>query len=334
MKFDFWDDAIIMQNDVALGYERDRRLQDVYLIIDMYLPKSFFKLERTPTDIFSISNRSIPDHLKNLVPEQVNLNLEMFAAGEVDGTNVFYFKPWVTNIKNDDILPYIENFIMVAPRRIILSLIGNALFLDEFEREQIKRFRVLEDLSDLNFNHFGLWDANVPKRVDTEQLQLERLPTINNYQAIKDFYRRADATLNTATNSIWFAIKRGEDTVGYIQLYTTVNRYVYGFFAEGIIAKQYRRKGIMSYALRLLYHMLSKNSYAKYLRIEVDPEDIASTNLLKKFGFTKDYDEYELDLGGIEGALIKDAYTKQNKLLIYNKYVDKFSNYLSGVKRQ
>jgi hypothetical protein len=143
--------------DCGNGIEPDNEFRDYYLFIQTYLPKSYFNIAR-PSMLDSFSFMGFNE---KQIPDEVLVKFELIGKGEVENTKSFIFKPWIINIENQANSNHLEKFHLYMPDYIFYSIIDKAIFMEQFNWNQLSQLRVLKDVDKNEFKKFGLTTETV-----------------------------------------------------------------------------------------------------------------------------------------------------------------------------
>ncbi|MCB0743116.1 MAG: hypothetical protein KDC67_04370 [Ignavibacteriae bacterium] len=137
--------------DCGIGIEQDDEFPEYYLNAQTFLPKSYFDINPNIHD--SIYFWSFNE---NQIPDEVLVKFELFGIGNIGENKAFIFKPWIVNIDNPYNCEYMEQFHLFMPDYIFYLIIDKAIFMEQFNWDQLSQLRVIKDIDKNEFKKFGL----------------------------------------------------------------------------------------------------------------------------------------------------------------------------------
>ena len=255
----------------------------------------------------------------------------------------YIFKPWVVNIQDPKLYSQFEQFIMILHEKLFFNMLVFYIWAEYYTINKFKRLRVISEIPNELFSCFGLNQKTIPIGYKTKNLIIKRKEQIDQ-NIIENFYKKNSVPINEQCKqkyfneriSKWFEIKLRENNklIGLLRIYQ--HGYISGFFIEYLLAKEFRKMGLMSEALKSFIRYIKNNSYALRIGADVSDENYDSIKLLEKFGFEKlDIDSpllqmnYSLDLIKNEIVELEEAIDERKiAIKIDEQDFKKFKNYL------
>ena len=123
------------------------------------------------------------------IPDEIHVKFELFGIGSIGNRKAFVFKPWIINIDNPNIYNNLEKLHLFIPDYLFYNLIERLIFIEQFNWDQLNNLRVLEDISETEFEQFGLNKPTVPEFFMTERLRITKISNFDTNE-IKKFYQK------------------------------------------------------------------------------------------------------------------------------------------------
>jgi len=313
--------------ETGCGIESEQKTGENYLFLQTFIPKLFF----TPIPLMFI----------NKIPDEVHIKFELFGIGKINDTDLFIFKPWVLNVETSYIYGHFENFHLLISQKLFYHLLARTVFLEQITLSQLKTTRVLEDITQLDLDHFGLNKIPSIESFKTPKLIITRLFFVND-ELICKFYgthylniseELLDEYFNPDLNT-WFSIcgQGLKEIIGYIRLYINKRTFT-GISIELIIHKEFRGLGIATEAVSGILEYIKRSSFT--FSANAKALHPSSMRVLEKCGFipidqnvSLGHFNYYVDLIQAEHELLeKEFYGNEANVTIQKKYKEKFIRY-------
>ncbi|MBS1571847.1 MAG: GNAT family N-acetyltransferase [Bacteroidetes bacterium] len=325
--------------ETGSGIEHDRDSGDNYFFIQIFLPVKYFDLDPF---LFTL-NPFIREHD---VPDSIHIKFELFGIGKAGMTRSFIFKPWIINVNNPAALRHFEDFLLYIPEKIFFNLSMRLIFIEQFSLPQLKKVRVYEDISDLEFIQFGLHRQYNPPSFETERLLITEMWS-NPQDEIEKFYKKNDSEIEDRllhkyfrqNLNKWYSINNKDYTerYGYLRIYNSDSSYNGGVFVEYIVEKKFRNQGIATEALTELIGFMEEHSFAFTMSAEVNTDNKASIKVLENCEFEKIESKNSSLRNNFTINLIREQSLRLEsdyqdgfiEFRIETKYGEKFQRYLS-----
>lgn len=325
--------------DVSYSVKYDTENSENYFNIQLFLPKSFFDLD--------CSNVYLSAHeINRNITENIFLNLELFAIGQLGTETAYIFRPWVIGIENSMIVAYLENFHLFIHGKLFHNLLERLLFIELLSKDNLYDIRILEEIPVKTFQRFGLdstkLDIDSNSFNTRSNLQISRL-TGEVKEKVTEFYKKNwnELTPNLEIKyfrpllSTWFEIKNKNENkiVGYIRLYNSNVNFNGGFNLEYLISKEDRNKGYATEGVIRLIEILKTFSFAMRLSAEVNDDNYFSISLLKKVGFEPketgifSEENYTLSITNSINDLCNNCKNGKLDVSVYDFYIDRYPKY-------
>ncbi len=114
------------------------------LLIEVFLPKEYLK------DQIQLDGGGFDHFLSQgaVIPEKLQMNLELFAIGDINGLEIFLFKPRIINIENQVVRLSMQNkFHFLMPYYLFHHYLDRLLFMDVLTwQDDLKNLRIIKDL--------------------------------------------------------------------------------------------------------------------------------------------------------------------------------------------
>jgi RimJ/RimL family protein N-acetyltransferase len=327
------------RHETGCGVETERESWENFLWLQTFLPKNYFELN----SFDFISNTFMP---VDSIPDEIHVKFELFGIGSIGNRKAFVFKPWIINIDNPNIYNNLEKLHLFIPDYLFYNLIERLIFIEQFNWDQLNNLRVLEDISETEFEQFGLNKPTVPEFFMTERLRITKISNFDTNE-IKKFYQNNWDVIESNLEhkyfrpkyNVWFKIEEvnSSNTIGYLRLYNSNSSFNGGSSIEYIVSKNKQGKGIATEATKGIISFLKKYSLIHNLGAEIQENNEKSINVLLKCGFVKSNsnnwvikENYFLNIvDKIDLELSSQINEQKVNFSIQNIYAERYSRYFN-----